>query len=380
MTCYHPAKGFIVGFNSSTQKKQIVYCSWSVDHVEVLGTVRKLNESTGELERVKQFKRVYEHGQKYPESMVIRNYIELPCGKCIGCRLKYSRDWATRMMCELKCTENGKACFITLTYDDAHVPFSLYKDADTGDYVESLTLRKRDYQLFMKRLRKHYQDELLCDEDGNVVYDEDGKPKKVKIRFYACGEYGSKTFRPHYHAILYGVDFSEDRYPWSRSKTGFIYYRSPTLECLWPYGNSLVCDVSYDTCAYVSRYVTKKLNGKAAEYYEYFNIQPEFSTMSLKPGIGREYYELHKHDIYENDEMFLSDANGGKRVRPPRYYDKLFDVEYPYLSSRIKSAHAKMVDNISSQMLEKYDGTYLEQLQSTEDVWKSQRFLKRRLE
>lgn len=356
MTCYHPAKGFVIGWNAETQKREILYCSYDTDHVEVLGVKRMVDSDTGETWRATQAKRVYQADQKFPGSKVVRDYVLLPCGQCIGCRLKYSRDWAARMMAELECNE--KACFITLTYDDEHVPRSSYTDSEGLPEV-SMTLDKRDYQLFMKRLRKRFSG--------------------TRIRFYACGEYGSTTFRPHYHAILYGVDFSHDRYMWSKSKTGFMYYRSPTLERLWPYGHSLVCDVSFDTCAYVARYVTKKLNGPAGEFYRYFNIQPEFSTMSLKPGIGREYYNLHKHEIYENIEMHISDANGGKKVKPPRYYDKLYDCEYPALSSEVKRIRAKIADNISSQKLQKYSGSFLEMLQAEEDNVKAQRFLKRRL-
>lgn len=353
MTCKHPAKGFVVGWNSETQKRNIVYCSWSVDHVEVLGNVRKVDDD-GVTWREENVKRVYQVEQKFPGSRVVRDYVELPCGQCIGCRLKYTRDWACRMMAELQ--YHDRACFITLTYDDEHVPFVWFRDGD-HELQAAMTLEKRDLQLFMKRLRKKFKD--------------------VTVRFYACGEYGSQTHRPHYHAIIYGVDFSQDRYFWNRSKTGFNYYRSPTLECLWPNGHSLVCDVSFDTCAYVARYVTKKMNGKNREFYEYFNISPEFSTMSLKPGIGRQYYEDHKHELYEKMYMVLKDSNGGKKVSTPRYFDKLYDLEYPALSSEVKRTKRIMSECISKQKLEQYHGSYLELLEAEEMNAESERYLRR---
>ena len=97
--------------------------------------------------------------------------IKLPCGQCIGCRLDRSRQWANRCMLELQ--YHDSAFFVTLTYDDFHVPKSYYADPETGEAYTSLTLCKRDFQLWMKRLRKKFSED--------------------KIRFFACGEYGGQT-------------------------------------------------------------------------------------------------------------------------------------------------------------------------------------------
>ena len=127
--------------------------------------------------------------------------IQIPCGKCIGCRLEYSRQWANRCMLELQ--YHDSAYFVTLTYNEEHVP-------RTGLHGE-MSLRKRDFQLFMKRLRKKYSDD--------------------RIRFYAAGEYGTTTQRPHYHAILFGLHLDDLQV--YKSKDSFKYFTSPGLQRVW---------------------------------------------------------------------------------------------------------------------------------------------------
>ena len=129
--------------------------------------------------------------------------------------------------------------FITLTYKDSALPENEYIDPETGAYEQSPvhTLRRRDVQLFLKRLRKNSGQE---------------------IRYYGCGEYGDETFRPHYHLILFGLDLPASDLSFLRqSSAGFPYYRSELIEKCWPHGHSLVCNISWDTCCYVARYCTK---------------------------------------------------------------------------------------------------------------------------
>ena len=259
-------------------------------------------------------------GQAYSGNL-ISDFIDIPCGRCIECRLKYSRDWATRMMLESQYHESSY--FVTLTYDDLHVPKSYYPDPDTGEAIPSLTLVKKDFQGFIKRLRRRL--EYL---------------KRPQIRFYGCGEYGSTTHRPHYHIIIFGLCL-DDLEPLKVSSQGFPYYRSNLIEQCWPFGYSMVCDVSWDTCAYVARYVTKKWTGDYKDFYESFNLLPEFSLMSLKPGIARRYFDEHKEDIYQFDELFLNCTDGGKTVQPCSYFDKLYDLENPDLMHAVKERRKK---------------------------------------
>lgn len=237
-----------------------------------------------------------------------RDIIFLPCGQCIGCRLQYSREWANRLMLERQ--YHTSAIFLTLTYDDFHVPERCFVLPDSGEVGYSLSLRKRDIQLFMKRLRKHFSED--------------------HIRFYAAGEYGTHTFRPHYHLIIFGIHV-DDSYVWRVKMVEgqrFCYYRSPTLEFLWPYGHVEFSDVSWDTCAYVARYVTKKLTGDCAEFYDTFNIDPPFSLMSRKPGIGRQYYDEHLTTLFDYDTINLGTEKGGLSFRHPSYYKRLYESDF----------------------------------------------------
>lgn len=263
----------------------------------------------------------------------------IPCGKCVGCRLEYSRQWANRCMLELQ--YHDSAYFVTLTYDDYHVPRSYYSDPATGEAQPSLTLSKRDWQLFMKRLRFAFPDD--------------------KIRFFMCGEYGPNTFRPHYHAIIFGLHLT-DLVPWSRSDQGYQYFRSASLERCWsvkteidglngekcvtplaPIGYCLVGEVTWETCAYTARYIMKKLKGPEAQFYSDFNLQPPFVLMSRKPGIARQYYDEHP-DMYDYDYINLKTDKGGRKIRPPRYFDKLFDVDNPEKLAEIKEIRKKQAE------------------------------------
>lgn len=183
----------------------------------------------------------------------------VPCGKCLGCRCDYSRIWANRMIIELSDC-NYQAIFVTLTYDRQHCPVTPHGD---------LTLNVRDIQLFMKRLRKQFPSH--------------------RIRYYLCGEYGSRTARPHYHAIIYGLalaDFDDLR-QFGTNQLGDPYYTSPKFESIWGNGFVMMSGVTYQTCGYVSRYCTKKQNlGKAFDSYVELGVAPPFNVSSRRPGIG----------------------------------------------------------------------------------------------
>ena len=208
--------------------------------------------------------------------------VKIPCGQCSGCRLDRSRQWAVRCVHEASMyTDN---CFITLTYDNEH--------------LASDSLVPRDYVLFMKRLRKMF---------GSG------------IRFFHCGEYGSINERPHHHAIIFNFDFP-DKELWS-IRDGFCLYRSRSLEDLWPYGFSTIGDVTFESAAYVARYVLKKISGKESTEHYHGRI-PEYVTMSRKPGNAYDWIRKFKNDVYPNDFVVI---RGGIKCRPPRYYDNIYD-------------------------------------------------------
>lgn len=181
-------------------------------------------------------------------------YMPVPCGKCASCKCDYSRDWANRMILELQ--DHDEAMFLTLTYNDQHLPISPQGFP---------TLCKRDIQLFLKRLRKYLGD--------------------TKIRYYFAGEYGTRTHRPHYHAIIYGIGLSTFKDIVSRgtNKIGCPFFSSPKLESLWGNGFVLFSSVTWRTCNYVARYVLKKQGD--TEDCEGVCLPP-FNVSSRKPGIG----------------------------------------------------------------------------------------------
>lgn len=284
----------------------------------------------------------------------------IPCGRCDGCRLSYSKQWANRCLMELE--SHDSAFFVTLTYNDQFVPKSYYIDND-GVSQMSLTLCKRDFQLFLKRLRRAFPDD--------------------RIRFFASGEYGDSTFRPHYHAILFGLHL-DDLVPSGKSPEGFQYYYSPKFQRCWsqqvdllgdrcktaPYqemGYALVAPVSWETCAYVARYTMKKLRGNQRFFYDQFALEPPFSLMSLKPGIGAQYLKDHP-DIYDYSYINLMTEKGGKKAPHPRYLDKLFEVDHPSEMAQIKATRERMAKEAARLKMDRTSYNYLEMLQAEEDA------------
>lgn len=228
----------------------------------------------------------------FEPSVHFQNYVQVPCGQCVGCRLERSRQWAMRCVHEASLYRDN--CFLTLTYDDQHLPFD-------G------SLRKRDFQLFMKRFRKK------CGSN---------------IRFFHCGEYGEKTRRPHYHACIFNYDFP-DKVLYN-IRDGNRLFISPILSGLWPFGFSTIGALTFETAAYTARYIMKKVTGDGAEDHytvvdpntgEVYELQPEYTTMSRRPGIGAEWYKRFKSDVYPSDEVVIR----GQKMKPPKFYDKLLD-------------------------------------------------------
>jgi hypothetical protein len=340
VSCFNPLKAFEIGTLPSG-KKDLKIVPYGVHHLEMDSRGKIIPVGTPDVSayRVKTFTK----------------WSEIPCGYCEGCRIARSREWANRCMMELE--YHKSAYFVTLTYDDDHVPVSYYSDPDTGEAMKSLTLRKRDFQLFMKRLRKAFPD--------------------CHIRYYACGEYGSQTLRPHYHAIIYGLELDdlEVYRDVRRGDVGYQYFTSKSLQDGWsvidleqakynspcriPLGYVLVGNVTWETCAYTARYVLKKHYGAESQVYEEFNVEPEFVLMSRRPGIARQWYEDHP-GIYEYDSINLSTSKGGMKIRPPKYFDKLFDLEQPGALDEIKEKRKHFAEEAKKGMMAQTNLTYQE--------------------
>lgn len=344
MACYHPLKAFPIGLTDAGKTKYKIV-PFAVHHIEVQQNGTFIPVSTDFL-------------SPYARKNIVE-FIQIPCGQCIGCRLEYSRQWANRCMLELE--YHDSAYFVTLTYDDDHVPVSYYGDPDTGLATPSLTLRKRDFQLFMKRLRKAFPDD--------------------HIRFFASGEYGSQTFRPHYHAIIFGLHL-DDLILYKKSPDNkFSYFNSASLQRCWsviesrknstnplavPIGFAVVAPVTWETCAYTARYVMKKLKGPEAVFYEEFNIEPPFTLMSRKPGIARQWYEDHP-DCYDYEYINVSSEQGGRKFRPPKYFDSLLEIDDPDKLLELKETRRRMAEASKAAKLESTTMSYLELLQVEEN-------------
>lgn len=241
--------------------------------------------------------------------------LSLPCGQCVGCRLERSRQWAMRIMHEAS-NYGLSNSFITLTYNDDNLP-------------SDLSLNHSHFQKFFKRLRKFL-------------------PSKT-VRYYMCGEYGDEFKRPHYHACIFNHDFP-DREVVAKTPSGHYIYRSQSLERLWPFGFSSVGDLTFESAAYVARYVMKKITGDAADTHyqmvdtdtgEIFWRVPEYNRMSLKPGIGADWFDKYRADVYPHDEVIAN----GVACKPPRYYDKMLKRIDPLMYDDIKCY--REIDNLN---------------------------------
>ena len=262
--------------------------------------------------------------------------IEVPCGKCIGCRLDYSRQWANRCMLEAKEWKNN--FMITLTYDDENINKVNGVDRVTGELGLVGTLVPEDLTKFMKDLRRYYK----------YHYNHDN------IRFYACGEYGSQTYRPHFHVIVFNCPIA-DLQIFFLNKEKQQIYKSDIIEKIWGKGIITVAKLEWQVAAYVARYVMKKMKGpEAEEFYQKIGVVPEFVRMSRSPGIGRNFYEENKDKIYEFDEIHLERKNGNvMTIKPGKYYDRLFDLDSPEAMKAIKEERKKAAEISIKNQLEK---------------------------
>lgn len=161
-------------------------------------------------------------------------------------------------------------------------------------------------------------------------------------RFFVVGEYGEQFSRPHFHAILFGVQL-DDLQPVSQL-SGKALFTSRTIEELWGHGFVTVAPVNKQTAGYCARYVLKKVTGPDAEkHYKVVDsdgvvhpVTPEFCRMSLRPGLGANWLQKYGRDIYPSDFM----VHDGKRYPVPRYYDRRKERTDPEEIADIKEARA----------------------------------------
>lgn len=236
---------------------------------------------------------------------------QLPCGKCLQCRLDYARQWSVRCVHEAQMYE--KNCFITLTYSDENLL------SDKLYYV--------DFQKFAKRLRK--------------------KLGKQKIGYFVTGEYGDKTKRPHWHACIFNWSPGDGVYKYT-SDRGDKVYESKVLTDLWGNGIAEYGSLTFESAGYCARYAAKKLVHGNDGTHEYEPV----SKKSSRQAIGKAWLEKNWRDVFNYGECFILDSQGTPRNvgSVPRYYEKWLAKTHPdewirYVtqikSKKIQSASAR---------------------------------------
>lgn len=267
----------------------------------------------------------YDRFVKYFENDPRGKFVSLPCGHCDSCFESSSKNWAIR--CTLEAADHYDNCFLTLTYNDSSLP----KEG----------VSKRDIRKFIKRLRNKYGE---------------------GIRYFGCSEYGSSlnTERAHYHIILFGF-FPPDAKLVKPSPFGGNYFSSRELQALWrtdkkgadgkyhSLGFVSVGEVSYASCAYVARYVQKKLKRDLG----IANKNPEFSFMSRRPGIGYNYFKNHCSSLMDTDRIY-ADINGTYLTNSCRYFDKLIERIDPDKLQELKQARIRYgIYNVADELLKR---------------------------
>lgn len=247
----------------------------------------------------------FDHDAKY-RNWFQSNYILVPCGNCIGCRLDYSATWADRLLVE---SFDKPAFFLTLTYNDYNIPLSFNSGFET---IDSDHISK-----FIVDLRNKFRN------------------KPFSIRYAVASEYGGKQLRPHCHFIIYGLEELDLKLQFYKlNGLGQPMYTSDIINDLWPYGFNCVASASYESMAYTARYILKKQKGQSAAEYEAFDIEPPNFRMSRRPGIGFDWFEENYRELYENGYIPVSrsiKSNG--KIFPNRYFNKLLKEKDPSLLS-----------------------------------------------
>lgn len=225
---------------------------------------------------------------------------------------------------------HNQNCFLTLTFSPAALIARGKVTCPMHQVSHGSSVCIRDLQLFWKRLRK---------ESG------------IPLSYYACGEYGEKKGRPHYHACVFGLNFS-DRTFYTRTSAGFNLFTSEVLTKTWAQGQAYIGDVTYESAGYTARYVMKKRKG-AGKYDHYVDKktgelkQPEFAVMSRRPGLGKSWYQKFRADVYPHGRKLVK----GHEIASPRYYDGLFEREDPEGFARLKQSRTLLTQPFENTKL-----------------------------
>lgn len=315
MKCTHPLVAIDLNQFNKNPKKDLVFMASIESDVDKLITHELINYK----------------GHHYTP-------IQIPCGKCMACRINKASEWATRIMLEAKVHPKDTCFFVTLTYCDDELVY-----VDDVDGSTRPTLVPQHLTKFMKDLRRYYEYHYCW----------------TGIRFFSVGEYGSLYLRPHFHVILFGFPLFDKKIFCIRHKQPV--YHVPVLDKVWGKGFVECTPLTYESAAYVARYTQKKVNGFITQAH-YGNLEPEFLRMSRNPGIGRTYFDFYNDVIYETDSIPIIKKGKVSEVKPSKYYDKLFDIENPDLMLEIKKRRIEAADKANYDLRKNTDMSYSEYL------------------
>lgn len=318
MACFHPMIGYKGGINPETGKNRIIVLPWNDKMTEVMKTDD--------------------------------NYFPIPCGKCIGCRQDYARQWTDRMIMEMD--ETDYAWFVTLTYDNDYVPKVPVLDETTGEIKSwTMTTRMQDISKFMKHVRKRFPATI-----NPVHYERNAHDPDYPIpgiRFFAASEYGTKTLRPHYHLIIFNLKLDESQLVYLKSDNrGHKLYDCPELKKCWsnyvgqdkhgrpifdPLGNIMVAKVQPNTINYVAQYTNKKASQDLQTYVETFNLEPPKTRCSVKPGLGWYWFQKNVDKVRDFTAFYVSTEDGSREIKCPEYFYRLLSKTDEEAVQRIKA-------------------------------------------
>lgn len=282
-----------------------------------------------------------------------REEVQIACGQCLGCKLEYSRQWAIR--CQHEMRFHYENSFITLTYDDEHLP--------------KKGVNKKDCQDFIKRLRYHVENDKDYQERLINYRARDSNPLvEAGIRYFLSSEYGDKTLRPHYHAIIFGYT-PNDLVLYNQGGSGCKVYLSQSLSEIWGKGNVLVGEsCNFETAAYIARYVVKNFEQKELMNGIFFKVfSKNFVLSSRRPALGYRYFEKNLEQLKRLDKVLIRE---GLRVNPARYYDrKMKELD--------SVAFDKIKDKRKSLIKEESESIFYHRMENKEQITEQKIFKER---
>lgn len=283
MSCNHPRHAFKTGRLTENGKDEYIITGGDVKLLSFEAASVYCKDLVNNVPRVEINHRLF-----------LCDPLEIPCGSCVGCRMAHAKEWAVRCALERSYYPPGDCYFLTLTYDNAHLP----KDRQ---------LNKRDLQLFWKRLRR----------------------AGYNFRYFACGEYGEHYGRCHFHAIVFGLHLDDLRF-FSLSGRKASLFTSKAIDDAWPNGLAVLGYADSASIAYTAGYVEKKQNDPNWNSYQ---VKP-FVVMSRKPAIGTRYLIEHQDSIIGSNKVYGSFGSGHSAPVPRHFIRKIGEQDEFWLKGR----------------------------------------------